>query len=98
MSGLGRAMVAIGAAVVAAIVLPRETGRPPSVDELYAWCRANLSPQKTPERWFFVNQYPLTSTGKIQKNVLADWVRENRITPESWVRPSSRGFSGQAVS
>jgi fatty-acyl-CoA synthase len=84
--------------IVAAIVLPRETGRPPSVDELYAWCRANLSPQKTPERWFFVNQYPLTSTGKIQKNVLADWVRENRITPESWVRPSSRGFTGQAVS
>lgn len=73
--------------VVAAVVLPRDPARPPKVDDLYAWSRSNLSPQKTPERWFFVSQYPLTSTGKIQKNVLAEWVRERRIAPEAWVRP-----------
>jgi len=77
--------------IVGAVVLPRDPAAPPSVDELYAWCRANLSPQKTPERWFFVEQYPLTSTGKIQKNVLAEWVRDNRISAQDWVKPQSRG-------
>jgi fatty-acyl-CoA synthase len=77
--------------IVGAVVLPRDSAAPPSVDELYAWCRANLSPQKTPERWFFVQQYPLTSTGKIQKNVLVEWVRDNRISAQDWVKPQSRG-------
>ena len=76
--------------IVAAVILPKDARNPPPVDDLFAWCRANLSPQKTPERWFFVEQYPLTSTGKIQKNVLVEWVRDNRIVPEQWVRSTSK--------
>jgi len=76
--------------IVAAVILPKDARKPPPVDDLFAWCRANLSPQKTPERWFFVEQYPLTSTGKIQKNVLVEWVRDNRIVPEQWVRSTSK--------
>lgn len=68
------------------------TARPealPSVDDLFRYARSRLSPQKTPERWFFVPQYPLTPTGKIQKNVLAEWIAEGRIAPIDWVRPTT---------
>jgi len=77
--------------IVAAVVMPKASGTAPSVDQLYAYCRANLSPQKAPERWFFVDQYPLTSTGKIQKNVLLDWVKAGKIAPEAWTRPAKSG-------
>jgi fatty-acyl-CoA synthase len=64
------------------------------VDELHQYCRANLSPQKTPEKWFFVEQFPMTATGKIQKNVLLEMVREGKITPVDWVRPSRQSDAG----
>ncbi|MGE0232207.1 MAG: class I adenylate-forming enzyme family protein, partial [Flavobacteriaceae bacterium] len=73
--------------IVAAVVLAKDQSALPSVDELYAHCRANLSPQKTPEQWFFVNEYPLTATGKIQKNVILEWISEARITPVNWAKP-----------
>ena len=73
--------------IVAAVILPSAPGKPPSIDTLYAYCRANLSPQKTPERWFFVEHYPLTTTGKIQKNVLQEWIAQHKIKPEDWTRP-----------
>ena len=79
--------------IVAAVVMPKDPGNPPSVDALYAHCRANLSPQKSPEQWFFVSQYPLTSTGKIQKNVIQEWIAEKKITPEQWTRPASKAVA-----
>jgi fatty-acyl-CoA synthase len=39
-------------------------------DELFAYLREHLSPQKTPRYWFEVDEYPLTGSGKIQKFVL----------------------------
>ncbi len=74
--------------IVGAVVMAKDLKNPPSVDELHQYCRANLSPQKTPEKWFFVEQFPMTATGKIQKNVLLEMVREGKITPVNWVRPS----------
>jgi fatty-acyl-CoA synthase len=76
--------------IVAAVVIPKNPDTPPTADELYAHCRASLSPQKSPERWYFVRQYPLTSTGKIQKNVLGEWIKDGKIKPEEWVRPAGR--------
>ncbi len=72
--------------IVAAVVLPKPDAAL-LVEQLYSYCRANLSPQKTPERWFFVENYPLTSTGKIQKNVLQEWIKEGKIAPQPWTRP-----------
>ena len=40
--------------------------------ELHAHCRANMSPQKTPNIWVQVEDFPLTGSGKIQKFVLRD--------------------------
>jgi fatty-acyl-CoA synthase len=80
--------------IVAAVLMPKTPDAPPSVDDLYAYCRANLSPQKTPERWYFVREYPLTATGKIQKNVLLEWIAEKRIAPEEWTRPTRSAAAG----
>ena len=35
--------------------------------ELVDYLRAHLSPQKTPRRWFLIDEFPLTGSGKIQK-------------------------------
>ncbi len=74
--------------VVAAVILPANPETPPPAEDLFRFARARLSPQKTPERWFFVESYPLTPSGKIQKNVLADWIGSGRIQAVDWSRPS----------
>jgi fatty-acyl-CoA synthase len=53
--------------VAAAYVRPAP-GRPaPSPDELRAWCRERLAPYKTPLHWVFVDAFPMTPSGKVQK-------------------------------
>jgi len=39
-------------------------------DELFAYLREHLSPQKTPKHWFSLEEFPLTGSGKIQKFAL----------------------------
>ncbi len=56
---------------VAAFVRPT-ADRTPTGDELFAYCRAHLSPHKTPRYWKFVEEFPLTPSGKIQKFVLRE--------------------------
>ncbi|WP_309662074.1 AMP-binding protein [Sphingomonas sp.] len=46
--------------------------RRPDPAELKAFIRARLSPQKTPKHWLWVDQWPLTGSGKIQKFKLAE--------------------------
>jgi fatty-acyl-CoA synthase len=45
-------------------------GATPDRDELFAYVREHLSPQKTPRHWYLVEAFPLTGSGKIQKFVL----------------------------
>jgi fatty-acyl-CoA synthase len=40
--------------------------------ELFAYMREHLAPFKTPRHWIFVQAFPLTASGKIQKFVLRD--------------------------
>jgi fatty-acyl-CoA synthase len=47
-------------------------GEPPTPQELFAYCRANLAPHKTPRYWAFVDEFPLTASGKVQKFVLRE--------------------------
>ncbi len=49
-----------------------ETGREVDQQELRAYCREHLSPQKTPVVWCSVEDFPLTGSGKIRKFVLRD--------------------------
>jgi acyl-CoA synthetase (AMP-forming)/AMP-acid ligase II len=53
--------------VVGAFIRPSDPSSPPSVAELQAHLRAELSPQKTPTKWYSVASFPLTGSGKIQK-------------------------------
>jgi len=46
--------------------------RRPEPAELKAFIRERLSPQKTPKHWVWVDQWPLTGSGKIQKFKLAE--------------------------
>lgn len=73
---------------VAAVVQAKDPKNPPTPDELYQYCRANLSPQKAPETWFIVEQFPLTATGKIQKNVLRELIDAGKLTAANWARPA----------
>jgi fatty-acyl-CoA synthase len=52
---------------VVACFLRSEVESVPQADELKAFCRVRLSPQKTPQHWVYVDQWPLTASGKIQK-------------------------------
>lgn len=42
-------------------------GEKPSVDDLRGFIRERLSPQKTPAYWIWVEDWPMTGSGKIQK-------------------------------
>ena len=44
----------------------------PDPSELKAYIRGKLSPQKTPYYWVWVDEYPLTGSGKIQKFALSE--------------------------
>jgi fatty-acyl-CoA synthase len=53
--------------VVAAYVRTAPGHLQPTPDELRAYCREHLAPFKTPLHWVFLEEFPLTPSGKIQK-------------------------------
>jgi acyl-CoA synthetase (AMP-forming)/AMP-acid ligase II len=56
---------------VAAFIRPAE-GRTPDPDALFAYCRERLAPHKAPRHWEFVDAFPMTPSGKVQKFVLRE--------------------------
>jgi len=53
--------------VVAAYIRTAPGCDQPTTEELRAHCRERLAPYKTPLHWVFVEEFPLTPSGKIQK-------------------------------
>ena len=53
--------------IVAAFLRLADGAEAPTVASLREFVRAELSPQKTPTRWFAVDDFPLTGSGKVQK-------------------------------
>jgi fatty-acyl-CoA synthase len=54
----------------------RVAGNAPRVDELRAHVRARLAGPKAPRFWVFLDEFPLTGSGKVQKFVLRErWAR-----------------------
>jgi fatty-acyl-CoA synthase len=47
-------------------------GETPTEAELFTYCRENLAAFKTPRHWEFVDSFPTTASGKIQKFVLRE--------------------------
>jgi fatty-acyl-CoA synthase len=38
--------------------------------DLHAYCRTHLAANETPATWIFTDEFPLTASGKIRKNIL----------------------------
>jgi fatty-acyl-CoA synthase len=72
--------------VVAAIIRAADPENRPSPEGLYSYCRKQISAHKTPTVWVFVDQYPMTPTGKVQKFVLKEWVMTGVIKPVPWTK------------
>jgi fatty-acyl-CoA synthase len=64
--------------VVAAFVRPA-AGQAPTEAELFAYCGEHLAAQKTPKHWVFVETFPLTPSGKVQKFVLREQFLANQF-------------------
>ncbi|MDR6855872.1 AMP-binding protein [Variovorax guangxiensis] len=75
---------------VVAAVIECEGGQAPSTLELHHHCRRHLAPYKTPGLWFFVDRYPTTSSGKVQKYLLREWIAQKRLVPEAFDKPAAR--------
>jgi len=58
--------------IVAAFIRVTDGSEHPKVSALRDYIRSELSPQKTPSRWYVVNDFPLTGSGKIQKFAIRD--------------------------
>jgi fatty-acyl-CoA synthase len=43
-----------------------------SAQELHQFVRQQLAPHKTPREWIFVDQLPMTASGKVQKFALRE--------------------------
>jgi acyl-CoA synthetase (AMP-forming)/AMP-acid ligase II len=56
---------------VAAFIRPAE-GRTPDPDALVAYCRERLAPHKAPRLWTFLDEFPLTPSGEVQKYMLRE--------------------------
>ena len=62
----------------------RGSGAPkPDPAALKSFVRKRLSPQKTPKFWIWVDAWPLTGSGKIQKFKLAESYEKGEFTPQS---------------
>jgi len=63
--------------LVAAFIRPKR-GTEPTEDELFAYCRMHLAPYKTPRHWRFLDAFPQTPSGKVQKFALRErFLRES---------------------
>lgn len=67
--------------IVAAVVSPKTSIEELSCAELDTCCRKSLSTQKIPSKWFFITDWPLTPSGKIQKHVLIDMIEQGALKP-----------------
>jgi fatty-acyl-CoA synthase len=78
--------------VVAAVVRP-VPGAAVTPHDLRQYCRGAIARFKAPSVWFFVDAYPTTAAGKIQKFALRDAIVAGALTPEGgagWTSTSPR--------
>jgi fatty-acyl-CoA synthase len=64
---------------VAAVIMPADPANPPSPEALRDYCRECLASFKAPAEWFFVAEYPMTASGKIQKFRLQEDIAAGKI-------------------
>jgi fatty-acyl-CoA synthase len=79
-----------------AVLKVRDGHARPGVDELTEFLRGQLAAHKTPVYWAFVDELPMTPTGKIQKFVLRDRAAEGTLTFDA-IRESGAGRRNEDV-
>jgi fatty-acyl-CoA synthase len=52
----------------------------PDPDALKEWCRERISAHKIPSVWYYVEAYPMTPSGKIQKFALLEMISGGQLT------------------
>ncbi|CAN5770578.1 AMP-binding protein [soil metagenome] len=78
-----------GEVVAAAIKLHPSVPRPPALD-FHEFSRKHLAPYKTPVMWFYVDEFPTTTSGKVQKFQLRQLMADGSLQPEPFVKPQRR--------
>lgn len=66
--------------VVAAFIRPASSDTP-SVEELQSYVRESLASHKVPVRWYQIEEFPLTGSGKVQKFRLIEQWTDAEVTP-----------------
>jgi fatty-acyl-CoA synthase len=69
-----------GETVAACVILREGTNVSPS--ELENFCRAQLAGFKVPRNWRFLDKFPQTASGKIQKYALRDQLLSSLTGPD----------------
>ena len=68
-------------AEVVAVFVELKTGEQATEEELIDFCRQRLASFKVPRRVQFVEQWPMTGAGKIQRYILKGLLAENAAQP-----------------
>ena len=80
--------------VVAAVIRLRQGMAPPDAAELYQFCRARLAGYKAPVRWYYVDAFPTTTSGKIQKFALRQLIADGQLQPQPFAKPERERAAG----
>jgi len=73
--------------VVAAVIRLRPGAAEPAASELYSHCRAKLAAYKAPVQWYFVDAFPATTSGKVQKFALRRQIASGELTAQRFTKP-----------
>jgi fatty-acyl-CoA synthase len=73
----------VGAVIRRAPEVGTSTSTSTSEADLVDYCRERLAAFKVPVRWRFTDAFPLTSTGKVRKDVLTAQLAEEGKVPSS---------------
>ncbi len=65
---------------VGAVVVLRP-GQEAGPAEIFGWARDRLAPYKRPRKWYVVDEFPMTASGKVQKFVLRQDIHKGELRP-----------------
>ncbi len=65
---------------VGAVVVLRP-GQEAGPAEIFGWAQDRLAPYKRPRKWYVVNEFPMTASGKVQKFVLRQDIAKGELPP-----------------
>jgi fatty-acyl-CoA synthase len=65
---------------VGAVVVLRP-GQEAGPAEIFGWARDRLAPYKRPRKWYVVDEFPMTASGKVQKFVLRQDIHKGELNP-----------------